>query len=215
MALITWDAFYDHILPELNGVTPGMVDLELRQVCIDFCEQTGIYTAEVTPINVVAGTASYALTTTEEEAEAYRIKAAWFDSRPLDYAPIDALNSYNQYWPSLTSTESYAYTQKQPDTVILFPKPDTALTGGLRVELILRPAQDSTGLIDWVATRYMRALAAGVKARLMAQPDRPWSRPDYAANYGAEYVSARSLAEVDVNRSFVRSALSVRPRPFA
>lgn len=215
MALTVWADFYDHILPEVSGVTPGIVDLELRQVCIDFCEQTGIHTAEVTPINIVADTASYALTSLEEETEPYRIKAAWFNSRPLDYAPIDALNSYSQYWPDLTSTESSAYTQKKPDTIIVFPTPDTALTAGLRVELILRPTQDSTGLVDWVATRYRRALAAGVKARLMAMPDRPWSRPEHAANYGAEYVSARGLAEVDVNRSLVRSALSVRPRRFA
>lgn len=215
MALTTWSSFYDHILPEVNGVLPAVVDFELRQVAIDFCEQTGVHTAEVAPIDVVGGTAAYTLTSLVAGTEPYRIKAAWYNNRPLDLAPIEALNDYSQYWPSQTDVEARCYTQKQPDQIILFPQPNTSLSGGLRVELILRPTQASTGLTDWIANRYMRVICAGVKARLMSMSDRPWSRPDFAAAFAVEYVSGRGLAEIDANRSFIRSALSVRPHRFA
>ncbi len=215
MALTLWSNFYDHILPDVNGVTSAIVDFHLRQVAIDFCEQTGIHAAEVTPINVVAGTATYTLTSPVPETEPYRVKAAWYNSRPLDIAPIDVLNGMNTYWPDQTGSESWCYTQKQPDEIMLFPEPDTSLANGLRVELILRPTQASTGLTDWVATRYMRVISAGVKARLMFMPGRPWSHPEMAPSLFAEYTAGRALAELDSNRSLTRGVLSVAMRPAA
>jgi hypothetical protein len=211
--MTVWSGFYDHILPEVNGVLPASVDFVLRQICIDFCQETGVHTSEVTPINVVALTAEYTLTSTVTGTEPYQVKAAWFDGTPLDLAPIDTLNAAPDYWPNVTATTSTAFTQKQPDKIILYPTPDTAVTAGLRVELILRPTQSSTGLTDWIATRYMRELACGVKGRLMAQSDKPWSRPDQAAYYLGLYEAAKTRATIDVNRSFMRSTLSVRPRP--
>lgn len=213
--MAAWSTFYDFILPEVNGVTTALVDFHLRQVAIDFCEETGLHTAEVAAINVVADQATYTLTSPVADTEPYRIKAAWFNNRPLDLAPIDILNASNPYWPSRESTKSYAFTQKQPDEIILFPKPDTALTGGLRVELILKPTLTSSGLVDWIATRYKLALAAGVKAQLMAMPDKPWTRPEFAANYASQYLKARADGRVDSNRSLTRAILSTRMRPAA
>lgn len=211
----TWASFYDHILPEVNGVTPAQVDFVLRQVCIEFCEQTGIHSVEVDAIDVVADTATYELTSPVDETEPYQIKAAWFDDRPMDVAPLDALASANPYWGSLTATAAVAYFQRQPDEIILYPIPDTAVTDGLRVEVLLRPTADATGLTGWVANRYVRQLAAGAKARLMAMPDRPWTRPDFAAVYQSEFLDAKTRAKIDANRSLTRATLSARPRPAA
>lgn len=211
--MTAWAGFYDHIMPEASGVTSATVDFMLRQIAIDFCQETGIHTAEVAPINVVANTAEYALTSPVSETEPYQVKAAWYDGTPLDLAPIDALNAASDYWPGGASKTPTAFTQKQPDKLILYPKPDTSLTAGLRVELILRPTQASTGLTTWIAERYMRELACGVKGRLMSQPDKPWTRPDFASYYTGLYEAAKTRATVDANRSFMRSALSARPRP--
>lgn len=211
--MTVWASFYDHILPELNGITPAVVDFTLRDVCRDFCEETGVHATEVTAINVVAGTSAYTLTSPVSGTEPHRIKAAWFNGHPLHMAPEDALNASSDYWPDSTSTEPWAYTQKQPDQIILYPEPDTAVTDGLRVQIILKPTTDSTGLTDWIALRYMRQLAHGVKARLMAQPGRPWTNPDFAAYHNALYESAKTLATIDANRSFTRGALTVAMRP--
>lgn len=213
MALTAWSSFYDHILGEVNGVTPAMVDFQLRSICIEFCEETGIHATEVTPINVVADTAAYTLTSPVTGTEPYQIKAAWYDDTPLDIAPIDALNASSTYWGSETATTASAYTQKQPNEIILYPNPTVSVTAGLRVEILLRPTLASTGLTDWIATRYMRQIAAGVKGRLMMMPDRPWTRPDFAMKYQAEFEAAKTRAAIDANRSLMRSALAARPRP--
>lgn len=213
--MTAWADFYDHILPDVNGVTSAVVDFTLRQVCIEFCERSGIHSTQVTAMDIVADTAAYSLTSPVSGTEPYQVKAVWFDGRPLDMAPMDALASVNPYWATEESAESWAYTQRQPDQIILYPIPTEAVTAGLRVEVLLRPTQDASGLTDWIAGRYMRQLAAGVKARLMAQPNRPWTNVEYAAVYNAEYRDALTRATIDANRSLMRAALSVRMRPAA
>ena len=209
-----WSGFYDHILPEVNGVATGVVDHVLRQVCIDFCEKTRIHLSLVDPIDVVAGTAEYTLTSLVSGTEPYMVNAAWHDELPLRMAPLDSLNSFAEYWPDTDGTP-YAYTQKQSDKIILYPNPTTALTDGLRVELVLRPTSSSTGLTDWIATRYMECLAYGVKGRLMAQPNRPWTNPEYAQYFLSLYERARAKAAIEANKSLMRAALSARQRPAA
>ena len=211
----SWASFYDHILPEVNGVAPAQVDFMLRQVAIEFCERTCLHVATLDAIDVVADTATYDLTSNVDETEVYMVKAAWFDGRPLDIAPQDVLASANPRWTTDESTESWAYTQKNPDEIILYPIPTEAVTDGLVVEAILRPTAEATGLTGWVANRYTRQLAAGVKARLMAQPNRPWTNVEYAAIYNNEYQAALTRGTADANRSLTRAALSVRPRPAA
>jgi hypothetical protein len=210
-----WTGFYDHILPELNGITPAQVDHMLRQVCIDFFEQTGIYSVELDTIDVVAGTATYDLDSPVSQMEPYQVKAAWYDDQPLDIAPLDVLVQANPYWGENTSTKPWAYTQRQTDQIVLYPNPSESLDDGLRVEATLRPTDDATGIVSWVASRYVRVLAAGVKGRLMAQPDRPWTRPEFAGVNLSEYASGRSKARIDANRSLTRASLQVRQRPLA
>jgi hypothetical protein len=213
--MTAWSGFYDSVLPELNGITTAVVDHTLRQVAIDFCERTCIHSEEVTPINVVAGTANYVLSPLTTGTEAYKIKAAWYDGVPLDIAPLDALNSAYQYWRDHDSPDPRAYTQAKPGEIILYPKPSEDLTGGLRVEIILRPTQTATLLTTWIAERYMYDLSCGVKGRLMAQPGRPWTNPEMASYYLNHYNTARAKATIEANTSLTRGALSVRPRPAA
>lgn len=212
--MTTWDGFYNHILADVNGVTPALVDHVLRQVAIEFCEKTCLHTEDASLISVVGGTSEYDLFAVTADTEPYKVKAAWFDGAPLDIAPIDALNAVYPYWGDDTSQDPYAYTQKQPDKIILYPQPTENLTSGLRVELILRPTQSAPGLVDWIAERYTYELACGAKGRLMAQPQRPWSSPEHASYFLSVYNNAVARGRIEANNSLTRAALSVRPRPF-
>jgi hypothetical protein len=211
--MTAFSAFYDRILPELQGVTTAVVDDMLRQVAIEFCEETEVHCTEVTAIDVVAGTAEYTLTSPVSSTEACRIKAAWYNGVPLHIASETVLNGSTEYWRDLTSTQPWAYTQKSPDKIILFPEPEESLAGGLRVLIVLRPTLAATTITDWVATRYMRCLGYGVKGRLMAQPAKPWTNPDLATYNLAMYEASKGHAAADARRSFAPGALTVRMRP--
>lgn len=211
--IVLWSEFYDHIMPELPGVQPALVDHWLRQVAIDFCQDTCVHTTEVTPIDIVADTATYDLSSPIDETEVFMVKAVWYDDVPLDIAPADVLDRYFTYWPSVTDTQPSCYTHSRPDQITLYPTPDTALVGGLRVKVVLRPTLIATGLASWVFTRYLRAISMGVKGRLMEMQGKPWTNLQIAAANLSEYRSAKAVARGEVSRSFTRGVLSVQPRP--
>lgn len=212
-SIIAWSDFYDYVVPELPGIQLPLVDHWLRQISIEFCQETCVHTARVTPIDILADTSTYDLTSPVDETEPYLVKAAWYDDIPLDIAPVDVLNRYYSYWPDVTDTQPSCYTHTRPDQITLYPTPDTALSGGLKVELVLRPTLVSTGLADWVFTRHVRDIAVGVKGRLMEMPGKPWTNLQLAAAYLGDYRKAKTAATSAVNRSFARSVLSVQPRP--
>lgn len=213
--MATWASYYNYILPDLMGVPTAVVDFELRRVCRDLCEQALVHSEEVTPINVVANTATYTLAPVTAETEPVIVKSAWYNDAVLDKAPMDILGDAMSQWQDVSSTSPYAYTQRRPDQITLFPVPSEALTAGLRVEINLRPSLAATGLTDWIATNYIYAIADGVKGKLMAQPGKPWTNPELSAYHTGLYEAAKTRATVDANRSFTRAVLSARPRPAA
>lgn len=212
---VLWSAFYDEILPVLNGVTPALVDSMLREVSIEFCRKTCLHSAEVDLIDVSAGVNEYTLTSSVSGTQVAMVKAAWFNGTPLSYIPLEILNQSNPYWPSVTGTEARYYTHRQPGSLLLFPVPDTDASGALRVETILVPTLDATGLTEWIATKYHYELACGAKGRLQMQPARPWTDLEQAQVNLAYYRAAITRATIDTSRGQTRSPISVRMRPAA
>jgi hypothetical protein len=206
--------FYDHILPELQGVSTAVVDHMLIQVAREFFKDTEVHTSDLAAISVVAGTSSYTLTSLVEDTEVVRVKAAWYDDVPLDIAPESVLVTGNPDWTTSTG-EPRAYLAPIPGEIILFPEPDESLASGLRVQVVLRPTVDAAVITDVWALEYMECLAYGVKGKLMAQPSKPWTNPDMATYNLAMYAASKSEASADVRRSFAKASLSVRMRPFA
>lgn len=212
MALTLWSTFYDDILPYLNGVTTAVVDARLRKVAIEFCKETLLHSEELALINVVAGTAAYTLTPVTSETDVVQVKAAWVSGAPLDYAPLDVLNTVPGYWGTATSSTPTAYTQRTPTQVILYPAPSENITNGLRVEVTLKPTLTATGLTDWIATKYRYVIADGVIGQLMAQPAVPWNNPQGATYYLTKFEMGKSEAITDTYRSQTRATLQVRMR---
>lgn len=215
MALTSWSGFYDYIMPHLQGVQNNLVDLALRNVCIDFCQQTGIHLDWQAAQDIVGNTANYNLSTAVTGCEVYQVKTAWADGKPLAFAPLDALNSRNTYWRDETAPAAEGFTQEVPNVIVLWPTPTTDVTNGLIVLNSLCPTRASTGLTDWIASRYMDALANGAVGQLMAMPAKPWTDPATANFYTTLYEAAKTRATIDVNRSLTRGALSATLRPAA
>lgn len=208
-----WTAFYDYILPDLNGVSQALVSHTLRNVVIEFCNETLIYVYDLPEIDVVAGTAEYAITSDVSGTEVVMAKAAWVNDVPLAFAPLEALNSKYGGWTGDTSQQPLSFTQKTSTAIILYPEPDTAYTDGLKVQVALRPTLAATGLVDWLATKYIQQLSAGCKGKLMAQPGRPWTNMELAQYNLSIFASAINDAKIETSRSLTRAVLSVRMRP--
>lgn len=207
-----WSTLTHRVLLEAPRCSIPLAEEAVRDATIELCEAAQPYIYTLPEVDVVADTATYALTSDVAETEIAMVRSVWYDGTKLDYAPLDALNATQEWWTTESDTPT-AFTMYNPSSITLYPIPTSALTDGLRVEVALRPTSSATGVVDWIATKYSEEIAWGAKARIMAVPDMPFSNPQRALYYGQLFQRAKGLALADTNRSHTRGTLTVRPRP--
>ena len=205
-----WSGFYDYVLPEVAGITNDLVDIYLRRSAIEFCEETSVYSADHDPISLIAGIAEYDLEPPEPQTDIVSVKKAWVGDASISYVSQDTLNQRPTYWPDEEAPRPTAFTQQTQTSVIVFPKPTEALRNGLKMKVMLRPALDAAGIVDWMATKYIQEITDGAKAMLMAMPNKPWSQPDGAAVYRAQFEAGKTRATIEAQRSFTRASQQVQ-----
>ena len=204
-----WDQFYDYVIPELPGISQDLVDLHLRDMAIDLCEQTWVLQADHDDINTIANIYEYEFESPESQCEVLAIKQAWIDGGPINPISMDDLWKANVDWRTVTGTPTY-HSQQDNSNVLLYAVPDAVYT--LSMVVAMRPKVDATGVPDRIYADYRRAISAGAKAVLMGQPAKPWSNPERSAAYRTEYEAAITKTTVLVNRARARSQLQVRYR---
>lgn len=207
---MNWSGFYDGIRPEIPASEPALVDATLRRAAIEFCEETGIYILDFTPVNIVANTAAYTLTSPTAFTEAMEIKHAWANDVPITPISQEDLAKLPGRWTNDTSTLPTNYTQQDDDNVILYPRPTVSYTAGLVMKVAVRPTIDATGIVDWFANKYYYDLSAGCKAMMMEMKGKPWSSPEGAAQFRAQFEGGKTSATIEANRSFTRAQVRVR-----
>jgi hypothetical protein len=204
-----WNNFYDYTIPELPGIDTALLDTSLRDVAIDFCEQTWCIVTALDSISTVAGTYEYQLDSTESGMEVFAIKMAWIDSAPVAAESMDDLWGANTDWRTYQGKPLY-YAQQDFQNILLYPVPDAVYT--LDTVGALRPTINSLGVPDRMFADYRKVIVAGAKANLMAQPTKPWSNPQLADFYAKQYQGGITSATVLVNRARARATLQVRYR---
>lgn len=210
--MTAWSAWYDHTLPELNGVELPLLDMYIRKAAIEFLNDTAVYTLPLALVNVVANTNEYSLVSPDNQAEVFMARSAWYDNNKLDYAPVKTLETGYIAWESMTTERATAYTQQRFDKIRLFPTPTTSLVSGLRITAALRPTLTAASLADHIASQYFFDIAAGVKTMLMGMGGKPWTNPTGEAKYRADFEAGKTQATIDTNRSYIPSALQVQLR---
>lgn len=205
-----WSAFYDYVMPEIPGVNTDLVDIYLRRAAIEFCEETAVYTADHDPISLIKGIAEYDLEPPEQETDIVSVKKAWVGDASIEYVSQDTLNQRPTYWPNETAPRPTAFTQQTQTSLIVYPKPSESLRNGMHMKVVLRPALTATGIVDWMATKYIQEISDGAKAMLMAMPNKPWSQPEGAGLYRAQFEAGKTRATIEAQRSFTRASQQVQ-----
>ena len=215
-----WTAFYPYVLPEVTGVPEPLLQHFIRLAAIHFFEEAQVWTVDVTPINLVALTGTYNLVAPAQTITAVPLltevpdvamaKWAWVNGVQIFPASQEELGALSEYWADKTSSFVSNYTQHTQDTITLFPIPDFASTAGLKVKVAVRPSLTSTGVPDWLGSKYVQEISCGAKSDLMGMIGKPWSNPDGEAKYGSLYEKMLTKATVEGNRSFTRTTSTVR-----
>jgi hypothetical protein len=207
----SWSTFYDYVMPELQGVTTALVDFAVRQIVIDFFDETGIYTETLSDIAVLNATATYSFSGVPSGYDVDRVTEMKLGQRRIIPSTPDVLRTMYLDWQAVTGTPAY-YIQETQDTFRLVPEPDQDFTDALSVRGVLKATQSSSSIPDWIWENYVNTMAAGVKGTLMTQVAKPWTNLERGAAYLAEYHSKRGQVRIDQNRSLTRATMRVQMR---
>ena len=183
-ALLDWTA---EILLQVQGVPNPLIQLAVRQAAIELCEETLIWSEDLTRINVVSGTGSYTLTP-PALSRLIAIDSAYYKATsaadtafdPLDAIPQDQkdLFSGTTAWKFETGTPVGYYHQEEITPLYLYPIPDANATSGLLVRVHLIPTVDTITIDDFLWSMHKDALTAGALAFIFGQKDMPWYDPN-------------------------------------
>lgn len=215
-----WAEWYPYVLPELPGAPELLVDHALRQTAIAFFEEAQVWTADITPIAIVANTGTYDLVVPAqtitaapllaEVPDVSMLKWVWVDGQQIYAASQEELNVLHEKWSTKTASMASNYTQLTQDTITLFPIPLWSSAGGLTAKAAIRPSLTSTGLPDWLGGKYVQEIATGTKSAMMGMVGKAWSNPDGEAKYGSLFASSLTKATVEGHRSFTRTVSTIR-----
>ena len=158
------DTLYPQIAPELPQCPTPILYQALQQAARDFCFDTSVWRADLTPIPTVADQATYTLTSDEAEAVIHQVLKCDVDT-----------------------SEDWAFTvDRRAGTITLDPIPsETGLD--IQLEVVYQPLPTVTALPDFLMERYERALVYRVISRLKVRRRSPWADPDGARYYENMY----------------------------
>lgn len=213
-----WSAIYDFVLPELPGIETALVDHHTRQIAIDFFEETQVWIVDMDVMNLVANTATYALTApasyttppAASTADPVQIRIMWINGQKMTPTSLDELNEKPTDWTLDTDQYPKGYFQQTQDTFTVYPIPLNSATGGIKAKIALRPSLTAPGIPDWLFTKYVQELALGVKGALMDMVNKPWSSLQGAQKYTTLYEAAKTKATIEGLRSFTRTTAQIQ-----
>lgn len=184
------DSFLPHLLVELPGVSDPLVKQSLVWEAIDFCQQSQVWQELIEPLTLVDEQAVYDLDP-PVDAQVYLLLDVWVGARQL--VPVTLPRRQLQGTPNWMVSAPYPTHFKSSadrQSLTLYPTPLvslTALASTLQAKVCYTPKPTATTLPDLLGGRYLRAVCAGVKAGLMAIPDKTWSNPALSAFYRSQF----------------------------
>jgi hypothetical protein len=190
--MAAWSDFYPDVLLELPQIPLVLADHWLRNTAIEFCQRTRAHVVDLNPIDAVADQIDYAIVAPANLALVV-VSAVVFDGEPLAPASPRALARKFGDWKTRRGTPQH-YTSQALGTLLIVPGPAASAAGAIEIEAVVKPADDAATIDDDLFQRYRLDLAAGMKGKLMAMSERPWTNAKMAAVYLAQFEAAVNAA---------------------
>lgn len=226
---MTPEDFLPDVMIDVPGCPEPVAVNALRHALEEFCRKSLWWTADISPIDVIAGVHTYDLVSPVIDTVVAGILRISHDGHKLDPMSEDWLD--NEWprvitlYPSLTTTRAtpwdqvtsdiaQVFLQPTPRTVRLIGIPTTDLTGGITAKVGIAPTATSTEVDDTLAD-YREAIANGAKYRLLMQPNKEWTDRDGAPAYKTLFDASVSEAKSLRLRSHARDDQTViRTTPY-
>lgn len=197
--MATWDVFLPDVRVHVPDAPDPLVRQALRRASRQFCRRTRAWRAWVT---CTAGDPREYTMTLPTGAAVVRIERVTVDRKPLDLVPF--------HWPEHDPIEHAdaedvgVVSEDLATLVVTGPE----ITGDIRALLSLMPTRQATGVGDFVAERYLEAIASGAASDLLRTRGADWYDPQAANICEGQFQAGIAQACDDVTKWHT----STRPR---
>lgn len=208
---MTPEDFLPDVMLDVPGCPEPVAVNALRHALEEFCRKSLWWTADIDPVDVVAGVHTYDLVSPVLDTVVAGILRIAHDGHKLGPISEDQLDnewprvvtlypSLNTTratpWDQMTSDIAQVFLQPTPRTVRLLGIPTTDLAGGITAKVGIAPTAETADVSDLLAD-YREAIANGAKYRLLMQPNKEWTdrdgAPAYKALFDEKVSEAKSL----------------------
>lgn len=207
------DSFFPYIQPDITSCPNGLVRNALVMSAIEFCKGSLAWNELQDPIVLVDSVNRYDIDI-PNGAQLVGLINLWGPSRELTPKTLNEITQVLPNWQTAQGNTPIVYTQPSPTEVMVFPIPINSLGASLTPRAAYAPLPTASTLPDILLSRYVDAVAAGAKARLMRMSKQPWSDPASAAAFHQDFLTEIDKARIEVLHEFVQGSLSVVPRKF-
>ncbi len=203
----TYTAFLSKVSSEVPGCPLAVAEDAVREAAIEFCENGWVWIYTHAAIDSLANTGAYPFVP-PTGARVSRVLQAWYETRQLVPKTADQLAEMYANWTTETGTPLYML-QDNEASLVLVPKPVTAVTAAITARVTLRPSRASTDIEDRIYEYHLDAIAMGAKAKLMMMSDKPWTNLKMAATYQSLFEDKIAAARYKAQKGFGRATRRV------
>lgn len=208
-------SLHPYCSPELPGVPSPMLDAYINRAWYDLARQSLCW-SEWQDIALQTGVATYELNMPEDgDARVHTVLFAQQGANVLTPRGMEQQLLYDAAQAERRGTPN-GYRLEQNKHFTLYPIPqaeDVSLP--VKVLVAFVPVLSATTIPDQFAEKYLDALMAGTKAKLMGMVGQPWSNPQAAVFWNSQFEVGITDATVERLKGGTQAAVIVRPRPFA
>lgn len=205
--------FYPYVMPSVQGCPSALVSNAIKHAINEFCEKTSIWRVALDPINVVAGTATYAITSPTDTVLVAPVYVAISDNT-LAGTNIDDLDSMCSGWRNSQSNQPLWFYMDNDSSIVLVPEPTENITDGLYIEAALKMDLASDECPDWLLQNWVEPIAHGALMRLHAMPGHVWSDTNTVMYHKLKFRDGISRAKSKTMKSFSKQSKTVQPKQF-
>ena len=203
MATITWDAWYDDVLPRAGGCPPNVAKMQIREAAIEFCKLSRSWRyLGLTPIDAVATQQRYAIgtgatvgTLPVKTVVAHIFQVNW-NGKNIDVRAPKAFKALSDTWYS-DAGEPTDYTLFTEGELALWRIPAANAAGAIVVpEVALAPSQDADGVDSSIWEKYRTTIAMGALGLIHMIDGEPYTDMQLGASELARFRAAAGSADV-------------------
>lgn len=185
---ISVETWFDEVVPAAQLCPNPIIRKDIINACREFCRRTELWTYDLDPISIVAGTAEYSLAASGADIAGGNRATIVGNADPLEAVSEEALDEdtrETEAWRTRTSdlagiTRFFVTAEYKIRLVYI---PDADLASGLNVNAYLMPLETATEVPIFLYNEYKETIAMGAKARLKLRLDMPWTDVQVGAGY--------------------------------